>query len=67
MQITVDTAKDGKEDIQKAIEMLTHFLNKQPKENKLTNFLGESTIIGIKNKLKQNSALQIDTTMKNIL
>ncbi|MBI5393528.1 hypothetical protein HZA96_06690 [Candidatus Woesearchaeota archaeon] len=33
MQITVDTTKDEKEDIQKAIEILNHFLNKQPKTN----------------------------------
>src|SRR3989338_3433614 len=33
MQITIDTTKDEKEDIQKAIEILNHFLNKQPKTN----------------------------------
>ncbi len=37
MQISIDTTKDEKEDIEKAIEILSHFLNKQPKASIITN------------------------------
>jgi predicted Zn-dependent protease len=44
MQITVDTIRDEKEDIQKAIEILNHFLNKQPKTNVVVQKMQQNTV-----------------------